>query len=504
MLFVVLLFATAIQAQHPCLPCHRSEVEHFSKSAMGNSVSPSSGEPEGQFDHSASGARVHIFWKNGELRHQVEQSGLTANLPAAYAIGFGNVGRSYLVEIGGHLFQSPAAFYTAKHAWAESPGYETDPVLDFWRPIDSSCLSCHTGSVQQKENRVALTPITCDRCHGDPTQHLKNPVPGSIVNPARLSGTERDSVCEQCHLEGATIVLNPGKHWADFKPGQALEQIQVTYLLQSENKGAAAVSHAEQLALSACKRNSPAKLWCATCHDPHSSAGDHKQEISQVCGSCHAPDQLAATHKAADTNCVGCHMPKIRATDISHAAITDHRILKRPADEPIRTPANTSQRVVAWKNPAASLTNRDLGLALFNLARSGRPEGSYPDAFRLLSASASPVTDATVQAAQGYMLLGSGHTQSAIECFRRAVADNDASAEYWLDLGVAQQAAADNRAAEQAYRESIQRNPTDYRPYQALAALLKKEGKPDLATQAVQQFLQINPQSILMRLQPGT
>jgi tetratricopeptide (TPR) repeat protein len=501
MFSVILLFAAAV---HPCLPCHSGEVERFSKSAMGNSIARPANEPAGEFDHRVSGGRMRLYWKEGELRHRIEQSGLTADLPAAYAIGFGNVGKSYLVEIGGHLFQSPAAFYSAKHAWAESPGYEADPVLDFWRPIDSSCLSCHTGSVQQTGNTVTLGPITCDRCHGDPVRHLRNPVPGSIVNPAKLTGRERDSVCEQCHLEGATSILNPGKHWGDFKPGGVLENVQITYILRAKNTQLAelaAVSHAEQLALSACKRAEPAKLWCATCHDPHSPAGDHRAQINGVCGSCHPRPELASSHQPSDANCVACHMPKLQATDISHAAITDHRILKRPTGTPVQSHA--AEQLVPWQPPLPALTNRDLGLALFNLARSGRPQGSYPEAFRLLSEPGSSA-DATVESAQGYMLLGSGHAESAIEHFRRAIAADDGNPEYWLELGVAQQAAGGAAAAEISYEESIRRNRADYRAYQALAALQKQNGRTTAASQTLAKFLSVYPQSILIRLKEGS
>lgn len=483
------VFLLAFLTQQPCLPCHPGEVERFSKSAMGNSVSRPTAEPDGQFEHRASGGRMRIFWQGGQLHHRIDQSGLTADLPAAYAVGFGNVGKSYLVEIGGQLFQSPAAFYTAKHAWAESPGYENDPVLDFWRPIDTSCLSCHTGSA----DRTALTPITCDRCHGDPQQHLNNPVPGTIVNPAKLTGRERDSVCEQCHLEGATSILNPRKHWRDFKPGEVLESVQITYILRAKDEKLAelaAVSHAEQLALSACKRGAPTKLWCGTCHDPHGPVN-----IEEVCRTCHAQAQLAATHRPAETNCVACHMPKLQAADISHAAITDHRILRRQNAEPLQ--ANIAEQLVAWQQPAPALVDRDLGLALFNLARSGRPQGSYPESFRLLSTA---VDDAATDAAKGYMLLGSGHAQASVEYFRRAVAAEQTSAEYWLDLGVAQQAIGDTIAAAQSFNESIGHNPADYRPYRALAAIQKE---PD-AAETVQRFLRVNPQSILMRLKAGS
>jgi tetratricopeptide (TPR) repeat protein len=332
-------------------------------------------------------------------------------------------------------------------------------------------------------------------------------VPGSIVNPAKLAGKERDSVCEQCHVEGATTVLNPGKDWWDFKPGQALEETQATYIIRSganESEEVAAVSHAEQLALSACKRANPGKLWCATCHDPHSPAGDHKPEIGQVCRTCHAPLQLSVSHRSRDGDCISCHMPKLRATDISHAAITDHRIPKHPNQHRNSGSELPAAQVVPWRPPDPSVAQRDLALALFNLARMGKPQGDYPKAFSLLVASAPGKSDAAPAAAQGYMLLGSGHAQAAVALFRRAVQSDGQSAEYWLDLGVAEQAAGDSAAAENAMRESIRREPSDYRSYEALSGLLNKEGKKDDAKEVVREFMRLNPQSIVMRLRHGS
>ena len=63
------------------------------------------------------------------------------------------------------------------------------------------------------------------RCHGGTEEHLRRPVPGSIVNPAKLHGAARDSICEQCHLSGCDRVLNPGKNFEDFRPGMRLEEV---------------------------------------------------------------------------------------------------------------------------------------------------------------------------------------------------------------------------------------------------------------------------------------
>jgi len=100
---------------------------------------------------------------------------------------------------------------------------------------------------------------------------------GSIVNPAKLSPARRDSVCEQCHLAGAARVLNPGKSFTDFHPGELLENVFTTYVAALPARDAEAlkvVSHAEQLARSRCARESQGRMWCGTCHDPHVQPAD--------------------------------------------------------------------------------------------------------------------------------------------------------------------------------------------------------------------------------------
>jgi len=54
---------------------------------------------------------------------------------------------------------------------------------------------------------------------------LRSPLPGSIVNPAKLAQRARDSVCEQCHLLGEARVPNPDKNIEDFRPGVDLKDV---------------------------------------------------------------------------------------------------------------------------------------------------------------------------------------------------------------------------------------------------------------------------------------
>lgn len=484
---------------HPCLPCHPREVERFSKSAMGRSLNVPSDEPAGQFHHEASGSTVRVFWKAGNMHHQLEERGLSADYPIAYAIGDGKVGKSYLIEMGGHLFQSPAAYYTAHSEWNASPGYESERVLDFSRAITSDCLFCHAGAVKPGSQKTELAPISCDRCHGSGENHRQHPYPGTIVNPAKLAVRERDSVCEQCHLEGATVVLNPGKYWWDFRAGEALEEVETHYVYRTQKDqqlSIAAVSQAEQLVLSACWRASAGKLWCGTCHDPHGEAVNRKQQMERICESCHAAAQLASTHKTDQDDCVACHMPARRAADVSHAAVTDHRIAKRPG--PIAD-AKTAKFIAAWHDPKPEFAERNLGLAFFNTAKQRQSVEDFQQAFELLSKLPEGQKDAAVMAARGYILLGSGHARQAVECFERSVADSP-QAEYWLDLGVAEDSAGSGAGAIEAFRRSIEDDPYDYRPYKALANLYKRRNELERSASVVNEFLRLMPQSMVMRL----
>lgn len=473
---------------------------------MGRSLSTPGDEPDGRFVHKASGATVTIYHRDGAIHHKIEERGLTADYPIAYAIGFGTVGRSYLIELGGHFFQSPAAFYSARGDWDASPGYESERVLDFTRAITSDCLVCHAGSVLSVNAGAAshtiLAPIGCERCHGNGEKHLRNPVPGTIVNPAKLANRERDSVCEQCHLESATVVLNPNKYWWDFRPGERLEEVEAHYIYKTTGSmlpPIGAVSQAEELALSACARGSAGKLWCGSCHDPHGAPVDRKRQVREVCESCHPTAQVASIHKTSPEECVSCHMPRRQAVDVSHAAITDHRIMKGLSDI---YDGNWQKTLVAWHDPDPKLAARDLGLAYFNV---GKREGSARDfekAFQELSSVPAADRDTAVFAALGYMLLGTGGAEAAVQFFQRATGAQPSSAEYWLDMGVAQNAAGDPAAAIESFRRSIQQNPYDYRPYQALSDLYKSQKQPDQSRAAIDSFLRLVPQSISLRLRP--
>jgi len=191
-----------------CQVCHPSEVEEYARSAMARSLRHASHEPEGKVETSDAKITAHSdatgYWQ------QLASGGEATDYRIDYVIGSGNHASGYLLDVAGHLFQSPIAYYKTRQAYDLAPGYEGLSRPDFTRPISEACLFCHSGTAlkipgtsnQYRSPPFAAESITCDRCHGSAEKHLTDPRADTIVNPAKLPPAARDSICEQCHLLG--------------------------------------------------------------------------------------------------------------------------------------------------------------------------------------------------------------------------------------------------------------------------------------------------------------
>ncbi|HXM41085.1 MAG TPA: tetratricopeptide repeat protein [Bryobacteraceae bacterium] len=506
---VLLLGCAAIaDGGEPCARCHASEAAAFERSPMGRSVGSPSIFAEARIVHKLSGSTVTVQQHGAQLEHRLERRGVAAQYPIAYSVGAGIVGYSYMVRLGRYLFQSPVSYYTQTKSWDLTPGYETEPNLDFTHQISSGCLFCHTGSVNfiagttNQYGDPPFTPISCERCHGSPVAHLKNPVPGSIVNPAKLPPSQRDSVCEQCHLEGVVRILNPVRDWWDYQAGQAAESVFVTYLRPAAPGTLRAVSQSELLAQSQCARQSGGRLWCGTCHNPHSSEQNRAQTVRQACLSCHASLFAAGRHQAAD-ECVSCHMARIRPTNVAHSAITDHSIPRTPrnqqADSGGADPEPPAPK--AWREPEPALVRRDLGLAYFDLAANTHDAPDLYQAYQILSQLPPPQRqDPVVEADLASVLLAQGHTDLAIRMYARASAQEPSNARYVYCLGTAFERAGKIEDAVKALRRSIELDPSRPDAYLELAQLYKKAGHEAESRNALREYLRFMPQNIQLRL----
>src|SRR5579863_3684057 len=206
-----------------CVTCHPAEVAGYARSAMAHSLRRPGQEPDGTV--TAHGSKITMYSTPTGYWQRWENAGDQSEYHIDWVVGSGNHASGYLVDIGGHLFQSPVAYYKSRQAYDLAPGYENQPDPDFTRPIREECVLCHSGNASYvagtlNEYRSPIFPaseeaITCERCHGPAQRHLADPRSGTIVNPAKLAPAARDSICEQCHLFGVARVPNPGKELID-------------------------------------------------------------------------------------------------------------------------------------------------------------------------------------------------------------------------------------------------------------------------------------------------
>jgi hypothetical protein len=278
-----------------------------------------------------------------------------------YSVGSGTNARTYLIDRGGIMFESPMTWYTEKQKWDLSPGYHEDPSQRFNRRITDGCLQCHSGhpaptgdgtSARFKEPPFVELGIGCERCHGPGKRHVEKHESADagtaddmlIVDPASLERRLKDSVCYQCHMAGKRRILRTGKSYHDFRPGMPTEDIWTVFVAPKpvEADGTTRfASHVEQMQSSGCFRGSEGRMSCTTCHDPHSSpaASERAAFYRERCNSCHAdhgcslPIEEREAPPALDS-CIHCHMPSSGSSDIPHTSSSDHRVLRNPRHEP--------------------------------------------------------------------------------------------------------------------------------------------------------------------------
>lgn len=467
------------RAATPCQSCHPQQAEAFAHTPMGRSLNPAPQPAEARFRHARSGTLFQVQSERGRLVHRITRGSLTATYPVEFAIGSGIHGQGYVVAVGNLLFQSPISVYRNGTQWDVAPGYEQMPAPDFNRQVTSDCLLCHASG---------RTSITCERCHGDGTEHAQRPSRANIVNPSRLPAANRDSICEQCHLNGEARVLNPGMDFSDFRPGRTVEDALSVFVYDRSARDLKVVSHVEQLAQSTCQR-ATGKLWCGTCHQPHGQPVN----VSERCQGCHAT--RSAGHPQSSETCQSCHMPKRQAWDGGHSAFTDHRIRKRPADLP---EAVAPTKLRAWREPAdPALRTRNLGLAYIIVGERDNSSEFVNRGYQLLvEAYRNNPRDADVLASLGMVLFVKNQVAGAVKVLSAAVAARPGDAKLHQKLGVVLREAGREREAIGQLETAITLDPSLESAYHLLA---KWYTAPDLRRSALERYLKVNPQNIIAR-----
>ena|GEM_PF-269793 len=474
-----------------CQVCHEGICDLYHKSHTMARSSSLAGKPDaaGQTGIEGFGPTHHTSFEKDQIRFSVtktpegqfkqkeeyfDESGSTVverNFDYTIAVGSGHRGRSYIFEKDGWLFQTTMSWFSKAGIWDISPGFQLERE-NLGRPIKRLCIICHTnqaalvaGTVNKYEPfSVQNLGIGCERCHGpgklhcderanDPApviertrtkvaafssggfQGIPGPADTSIVNPARLAPALRDSVCNQCHLQGEKRVERSGRKMEEFRPGLPLSDFMAIFVLQpsisDKNK---AVGQVEQMTSSVCYIKSGEKLGCISCHDPHSLPTEEVriEFYRNKCLNCHKGDTPPATgqfpsvknganlaqagpqeaagkkqekptalrpevgsqasptpprktdptggisppcslppeHRLARRNdCAACHLPRRASSDIAHTSLSDHRILRNPANVPAGGRGLQQGELPLVPFPARSVTapDRDLTIALTQL-----------------------------------------------------------------------------------------------------------------------------------------
>ncbi len=453
---------------------------------MSRSLRTALGEPDGEYFHAKSDTRFLVKSSRTALYQRMQHDGQNSDYRIDYVIGSGSHASCYLARVGDHLFESPICRYPDR-GYAMAPGYEENPAPGFTRPVTIECLLCHSdkplpipGTLNgYRTPAFSEEAISCDRCHGDSSAHLARPVPGSIVNPAKLRPAERDSVCERCHLAGAIRVLNPGKNLTDFHPGQALESAFTTYVAATPagvNAPLRVISQSEQLAQSRCLIANRGRMWCGTCHDPHDAPKDAVAYYRGKCLSCHQ-QALPAPHPARTSDCTSCHMPRREAEDGGHTAFTDHRIQRRPQPE---SPAAPIQALRAWREPPAPWRDRNRALAWNYVGIRDSSSAMLSESYRmLLPVEKAFPNDPDVLAALGNALLNRNQPSDAARIFERALSSRRDDPSLEDDAGNAYLKAGDKPSAARHFEKALALDPLLLPDIEALLQIYREAGDRD-------------------------
>ncbi|MGA8231206.1 MAG: hypothetical protein WB795_06975, partial [Candidatus Acidiferrales bacterium] len=256
------------------------------------------------------------------------------------------------------------------------------------------------GSAGQfREPPFSELAIGCENCHGPGQAHVLEMQKGSdtedenhsIVNPAKLSPWLADNICMSCHQTGDARILQPGKNYQDFRPGQPLDNTLAILMAPPTRESpphSDLLQHYFSMMLSKCYQKSQGRLSCITCHNPHvqPSGEDAPAYYRGKCLGCHTESSCtvplaARQEKRVPDDCVGCHMPKRDIAEISHASLTNHRI------------------VIDHDQPFPDLT--------FQLTTPALPDLIYIDAIPGQQGGAAPL----VTLLQAYGELGVGHPE---------------------------------------------------------------------------------------------
>jgi tetratricopeptide (TPR) repeat protein len=540
----------------PCARCHREIAKSFSKASMGHSLTPITpeflktlplGSPDStSFFDSRSNHHFEVRAQNGKLfqsEYETRENGQAVFLNShelGWIIGTGENGLGALLRRGDYLFQAPLSYYTHAARWNLSPGYENGD-LGFNRIIQPGCIYCHSGRPQPiaahdgtyRDPAFTQTSVGCENCHGPGGAHVEamhkgkfaseGPDP-TIVNPQHLTSQLADDICMSCHQTGDVRVVQPGKTYQDFRPGEPLERTVAIFQIPPTRENPPNEDHVEHyysMSMSKCFRatrslSAEKQLRCISCHDPHvePTADEAPAYFKSKCLACHTENSCSAPHAARyatlpTDNCIGCHMPLRGIGFISHSSATNHRIVRTP-DEPfpdeIFKQTTAAMPDLIELNPAGERGAGALAppalvrlQAYWLLQQEGKRQFVQPWLRTLAELETSNPENAAVQASLGHRALNEHAYAEAISHLERSLQLEPLQAEVYVDLSSAQDQSGKHKEAILSAKKAVDLEPFNPGIWKALIYQLLQDKQYDQVAGEMEQYLQVFPEDDQMR-----
>lgn len=513
-----------------CRDCHVSHYDSYQHVGMAQSFkSPANAkriEKFGEtFFHEPSNRYYQMLLQDEAMvfrRFQKDENGQPINeieIPVDWVLGSGNRTRSYLYQTDhGEVFQLPIGWYSEGQYWEMSPGFEAPDHLGLNREVTRECMFCHNAFPEVADDAYGVSdhfPLVmpegtgCQRCHGPGGEHVVRALSGkgledikaAIVNPGKLTGARKDSVCMQCHLLPAVSVVSPtrfGRGEFSFRPGELLTDF--LYLLDIEEGNITDPErfeinhHGYRLMKSACYTEGG--VTCIDCHNPHIKPDSKvfREEVGGKCMDCH--ESVSHEFEVAQTDCVSCHMPTRRTKDVVHVTMTDHWIARGPFDlEALVAPATVESRPVTDVRPLPFGDHgEDEDTQVYEAIAVLRASRSVDVATRSLldGLRKKDYEDYTpyLDLARGWLKLGE---YEQAEAFANGLVRGDPTLAVAHDmLGIAQMALGKTTQAKLSFRRSLELQP-EPEVHFALASIYFEDNSFTLAEVELDKALQMRP-----------
>jgi predicted CXXCH cytochrome family protein len=303
-------------------------------------------------------------------------------------------------------------------------------------------------------------------------------------------------------LSGEVRVPKPGKQESQaLTPGELLDDILTVFVRRGTPAELRVTSHVENLAQSACKRATGDKLWCATCHDPHTTPEPAAKAayFRGKCLTCHKTQDCGAAQESKRANgddCTACHMPRGPAGDVEHVVFTDHSIPRKPAGPVASKSAASASASELLPYYSYTATARDTAMAYALVALRDRNDSDRQRAFALLKQTADQGTadaGSLIYLAEFYRdAKDDTHALPIYEQVWRVDKTQYAAA---AALGAYQMQRGNLAAAIEFWRAALAVNPAMTLVRVNLATALLRTGKPDDAKAMLEEALEFNPAS---------